>query len=262
MRFPEVDPLVIVVTLNCVDEVTSIVYLPDATFPVVISKNTLFSSPKANKKGSNLSFWPGESKATKKKLSKLKFNFGKFTGIFKGKNLNKNFNKLKSIEFFNSKLGKVTYQFNKVISGDPNNLKLTNPDKNIIVVGSQYNDDLEGDGGQNKIYGLGGNDYIEVSGSKNLVYGGKGNDILDVRFAGHKLYGGKGKDLFKLSSSAKNVLIADFKDKQDKILIKGVTNKLKLKNKAKDVYIYDGNDLLAKVKKAKGLLSKKGKYLV
>ena len=38
--------------------------------------------------------------------------------------------------------------------------------------------------------------------------------------------------------------------------------KLKLKNKGKDVFIYSGKDLLAKVKKAKGLLSKKGKYLV
>ena len=38
--------------------------------------------------------------------------------------------------------------------------------------------------------------------------------------------------------------------------------KLKLKNKGKDVYIYEGKDLLAKVKKGKGLLSKKGKYLI
>ena len=38
--------------------------------------------------------------------------------------------------------------------------------------------------------------------------------------------------------------------------------KLKLKNKGKDVYIYKGKDLLAKVKGAKGDLSKKGKYLV
>ena len=38
--------------------------------------------------------------------------------------------------------------------------------------------------------------------------------------------------------------------------------KLKLKNKGKDVHIYKGKDLLAKVKGAKGDLSKKGKYLV
>ena len=35
-----------------------------------------------------------------------------------------------------------------------------------------------------------------------------------------------------------------------------------LKNKGKDVHIYKGKDLLAKVKGAKGDLSKKGKYFV
>ena len=38
--------------------------------------------------------------------------------------------------------------------------------------------------------------------------------------------------------------------------------KLKLKNKGKDTFIYKGKDLLAKVKGAKGQLSKKGQYLV
>ena len=38
--------------------------------------------------------------------------------------------------------------------------------------------------------------------------------------------------------------------------------KLKLKNRGNDVYIYKGKDLLAKVKKAKGDLSKKDKYFV
>ena len=42
----------------------------------------------------------------------------------------------------------------------------------------------------------------------------------------------------------------DFKDKQDKIFI-GSANKLKLKNKGSDVYVYIGKDLIAKVKGAK-----------
>ena len=77
----------------------------------------------------------------------------------------------------------------------------------------------------------------------------------------HKLYGGKGKDIFKLNKGKGHNFIQDFKNKQDKIFI-GSANKLKLKNKGKDVYIYKGKDLLAKVKGAKGDLSKKGKYLV
>ena len=69
------------------------------------------------------------------------------------------------------------------------------------------------------------------------------------------------KEIFKLSKGKGNDLIQDFKNKQDKIFI-GTMKKLKLKNKGKDVFIYQGKDLLAKVKGAKGDLSKKGKYLV
>ena len=66
---------------------------------------------------------------------------------------------------------------------------------------------------------------------------------------------------YKLSTGKGYDLIKDFKNKQDKIFI-GSMKKLKLKNKSKDVYIYKGKDLLAKVKGAKGLLSKKGKFFV
>ena len=41
-----------------------------------------------------------------------------------------------------------------------------------------------------------------------------------------------------------------------------INNVLNIKNKGKNVHIYMGNDLLAKVQGAKGNLSKKGKYLV
>ncbi len=190
-----------------------------------------------------------------------KLNFGNFTAIFKGKKLNKDFKKLKSLEISNKKLGKVSYTFNKVASGDLN--YIINPDKNNIVIGSKYADKyLEGDGGDNIIDGGAGNDKIYISGGKNIVYGGLGNDVLQVLNSNsHKLYGGKGKDIFKLSKGKGYDLIQDFKDKEDKIYI-GSTKKLKLKNKGKDVLIYIGKDLLAKVKGAKGDLSKKGKYLV
>ena len=82
--------------------------------------------------------------------------------------------------------------------------------------------------------------------------GGKGKD---------KLIGGKGKDIFKLSKGRGYDLIQDFKDNKDKIFIGSYKN-LKLKNKGKNVFIYDGNDLLAKVKGANIHLSKEDKFLV
>ena len=121
-------------------------------------------------------------------------------------------------------------------------------DKNIQciienAIGSKFNDQIIGNSAKNTINGGFGND---------LLVGGKGND---------KLIGGSGKDIFKLSKGKGYDLIQDFKNKQDKIFI-GSMKKIKLKNKGKDVFIYQGKDLLAKVKKAKGLLSKNGKYLV
>ncbi len=95
----------------------------------------------------------------------------------------------------------------------------------------------------------------------NILNGGKGNDTLAGGKGKDKLIGGKGKDTFKLSTGKGYDLIKDFKDKEDKIFI-GSIKKLKLKNKGKDVYIYKGNDLLAKAKGAKGDLSLKGKYLI
>ena len=106
-----------------------------------------------------------------------------------------------------------------------------------------------------------GNDKIYGSKGSNILNGGTGNDLLVGGVGNDKLIGGTGKDIFKLSTGKGYDLIQDFKNKQDKIYI-GSSKKLKLKNKGKDVFIYSGNDLLAKVKKAKGLLSKKGKYLV
>ena len=95
----------------------------------------------------------------------------------------------------------------------------------------------------------------------NILYGGKGNDILAGGKGKDKLIGGKGKDIFKLTTGKGFDLIKDFKNNQDKIFI-GSIKQLKLKNKVKDVYIYKGNDLLAKAKGAKGDLSLKGKYLI
>jgi hypothetical protein len=115
--------------------------------------------------------------------------------------------------------------------------------KNDTIIGGKANDNLWGYAGNDKISGGSGNDTL---------CGGIGND---------KLIGGKGKDIFKLSKGKGYDLIQDFKNKQDKIFI-GSIKKIKLKNKGKDVLIYSGKDLLAKVKKAKGLLSKKSKYLV
>ena len=123
------------------------------------------------------------------------------------------------------------------------------------------NDIISGGTGNDKLWGYSGNDKISGGSGNDILNGGNGNDHLIGGKGKDKLIGGKGKDIFKLSSGKGYDLIKDFKNNQDKIFI-GSMKKLKLKNRGKDIHIFSGKDLLAKVKKAKGDLSKKGNYLV
>ena len=156
---------------------------------------------------------------------------------------------------------------------------VTSLDLSKEIKGSNKSNKINGTNGIDFIKGMAGNDKISGGNSsdvilgekgKDLLNGGKGNDIIvggnenDILCGGKgndKLIGGKGKDIFKLSKGKGYDLIKDFEDKQDKIFI-GSIKKIKLKNKGKNVFIYKGKDLLAKVKGAKVDLSKKGIYLV
>ena len=132
--------------------------------------------------------------------------------------------------------------------------------KNHIDVGSAGSN-LNTDTYNITYYGFEGNDHINAGGGNDKLYGGSGKDLLVGGKGKDLLVGGEGKDIFKLSNGKGYDLIKDFKNMEDKIFI-GSMNKIKLKNKGEDVHIYKGKDLLAKVKEAKGDLSKKGKYLV
>ena len=139
----------------------------------------------------------------------------------------------------------------EVLGGLKKDVFKTKGGKDFIFAG-EGNDKIYSGSGKDKVFGGLGND---------LILGGSGNDLITGGSGKDKIKGGAGKDIFKLSKGKGFDLIQDFKNKQDKIFI-GSAKKLKLKNKGKDVYIYKGKDLLAKVKGAKDDLSTKGKYLV
>ena len=155
--------------------------------------------------------------------------------------------------------------------GGDDEVKLFTPQKQNTIdgIGSGYNksiskgfikskdtligiENVSAGSGNDKVYGSKGSNVLNGGTGDDLLVGGKGND---------RLIGGKGKDIFKLSKGEGYDLIQDFENQKDKIFI-GSANKLKLKNKGKDVNVYIGKDLIAKVKGAKGDLSLKGKYLV
>ena len=167
----------------------------------------------------------------------------------------------------NNKIGKIKISNIKSKVGFYEEVFVTTNAKiNKKLLGSKYNDDFTFGGGNDIMYGGNGNDKLYGMGGNDSLFGGAGNDVLEGGKGTDIIKGGKGKDIFKLSHGKGFDIIKDFKDKQDKISFGGFPTKyLKIKNKGKDAWIYyvgEGNDLLAKVKKAKNKLQSKGKFLV
>jgi Ca2+-binding RTX toxin-like protein len=62
------------------------------------------------------------------------------------------------------------------------------------LAGSDYLDQLSGDGGSNLLYGLGGNDRLSGGGGSDDLLGGIGNDTLEGGAGADRLVGGSGSD--------------------------------------------------------------------
>lgn len=60
--------------------------------------------------------------------------------------------------------------------------------------GTNYGDDVIGDNGSNKLWGMKGNDYVDGRGGKDTLYGGDGKDDLYGGGKADHLIGGKGTD--------------------------------------------------------------------
>ena len=92
------------------------------------------------------------------------------------------------------------------------------------------------------------------------LYGKNGNDVMNGSKGLDWLYGGKGSDIFviskKFGKGKKNEdRIYDFEDGKDKIEVYGSIGKIVIQDSGKDAYISKGNDVLAYVEGAAGLLS-------
>ena len=197
-------------------------------------------------------------------------NYGSIMFNNKGKNLKSSIEDAKFTKMIvgNKKIGKLKISnINSKVGFYEEVFVTTSAKINKKLLGSKFSDDFTFGGGNDKLYGGGGNDKLYGAGGNDYLNGGTGNDLLNGGNGKNTLFGGKGNDIFLLSKGKGYDLIQDFKDKQDKISFGGFPSKnLKIKNKGKDAYIYyegkSKDDLLAKVKGAKGKLSSKGEFLV
>ena len=62
------------------------------------------------------------------------------------------------------------------------------------LAGSEYDDTLTGDAGDNRIFGNGGDDKIYAQDGADHLYGGGGNDYLNGEMGDDRIYGGEGAD--------------------------------------------------------------------
>ncbi|AIL66063.1 Ca2+-binding protein, RTX toxin [Rickettsiales bacterium Ac37b] len=121
--------------------------------------------------------------------------------------------------------GEDTISYEYASSGAVVNMKLgmsiTGIDQNNFinienVIGSEHNDQINGDYKDNKLYGLGGNDVIEAGAGNDIIAPGEGDDKAfgedgDDYFLGDlgadEIDGGKGKDTVDYSKSFEGIKI-------------------------------------------------------
>ncbi|MDX8469319.1 type I secretion C-terminal target domain-containing protein, partial [Mesorhizobium sp. VK23B] len=95
--------------------------------------------------------------------------------------------------------GQGIQNYSSSLAGDPHSYTSTLAAPHII--GSDFNDTLNGDGGNNVLYGGAGSDTIIGNAGNDLLIGGSGQDTMT---------GGTGADTFKLDSLDIKDLITDY----------------------------------------------------
>lgn len=75
------------------------------------------------------------------------------------------------------------------------------------LVGSNWNDQLSGDGGDNVLYGLSGDDVLNGGGGADSLYGGDGSDQLYAGEGADRIDGGTGYDLVRYDQASTGVLV-------------------------------------------------------
>jgi hypothetical protein len=129
--------------------------------------------------------------------------------------------------------------------------KLNGDAGNDTIYGGKGNDTIKGGAGNDKLYGYNGNDKIYANSGKNLLNGGNGADSLYGGTGSDKLYGGKGNDMLQSGSKAATTFFFSKGDgadtiknskKSDVIQIDSVVSVKVAKNKSNKLEITYGTD--------------------
>ena len=108
---------------------------------------------------------------------------------------------------------------NDMLNGGAGNDGLYGGDGNDTLNGGDGNDYFNGQDGNDTLNGGAGNDILYGAGGVNKLDGGKGNDFLAGVGLKDTLTGGAGQDFFYIYEQANEVIVTDFKVKDDLIYL-------------------------------------------
>lgn len=92
---------------------------------------------------------------------------------------------------------------------------------NDILKGMAGDDFLNGGSGNDRLIGGSGNDVLFGGGGRDILIGGDGADFLNGNAGSATLTGGAGVDNFQVDIGARRVVITDFEDNVDVLLLDG-----------------------------------------
>ena len=124
---------------------------------------------------------------------------------------------------------------------------------NDIVVGNRAANTLNGQAGNDRLYGGSRNDHL---------YGGSGNDFLIGGSGRDHLWGQGGRDTFRIQRGTGYDVIKDFSDGEDRIQLGSGRKGIRLKTRCDDVLVYQNRDLMAIVEDSAGDLVQRGNFLI
>ncbi len=110
---------------------------------------------------------------------------------------------------------------NDVLSGLAGDDELFGGTGSDILRGNADADTLYGEGGKDSLFGGSGNDVLFGGAGNDILSGGSGFDFLNGNDGNAELTGGGGGDNFQIDLGAGRVVITDFQDDVDTLLLDG-----------------------------------------
>ena len=126
--------------------------------------------------------------------------------------------------------------------------RLEGNQKRNRLIGTKRHDAIIGNGGADQLIGQKGNDLLNGGTGNDQLKGGSGDDELTGGKGKDKLWGQSGNDRFTVTRGKGYDVVADFRSGEDLIQLPDNHNNISIQLQGDDALLFEGKDLLAKVK--------------